>query len=42
MVNFNYGLDTDGTVKDDEASQAWQEVVNDHRFLEDPGLRRRH
>ena len=34
MVNFNYGLDTDGTVKDDEASQAWQEVVNDHRFLE--------
>ena len=31
-INVNYGLNTDGTVKDDEASQAWQEVVNDVRF----------
>ncbi len=27
-VNMNYGLNTDGSVKDDAASQAWQEVVN--------------
>ena len=31
-INMNYGLNPDGTVKDDEASQAWQEVVNDVRF----------
>ena len=34
MINFNYGLNTDGTVKDDEDSQAWQEVLSDHRFVE--------
>ena len=33
IVNFNYGLNADGTVKDDEQSQAWQEVVNDKRFV---------
>ena len=33
-VNFNYGLNTDGTVKDDDESKAWQEVVNDKRFLQ--------
>lgn len=32
-VNFNYGLNSDGTLKDDEQSQAWQEVVNDERFM---------
>ena len=32
IINVNYGLNTDGTVKDDEASQAWQEVVQDVRF----------
>lgn len=32
-VNFNYGLNTDGSLKDDEQSQAWQEVVNDERFM---------
>ena len=31
-ININYGLNSDGTVKDDEASQAWQEVVEDVRF----------
>ncbi len=31
-INMNYGMNTDGTVKDDEASQAWQEVVTDIRF----------
>ena len=31
-INTNYGLNTDGTVKDDDASKAWQEVVNDVRF----------
>ena len=30
--NMTYGLNTDGTVKDDELSQAWQEVINDKRF----------
>jgi peptide/nickel transport system substrate-binding protein len=33
-VNVNYGLNVDGTVKDDEICQAWQEVINDHRFME--------
>ena len=32
FLNMNYGLNTDGTLKDDEASQTWQEVVNDKRF----------
>ena len=32
MLNVNYGTNIDGTVKDDEASQAWQEVVQDIRF----------
>ena len=31
-INTNYGLNTDGTVKDDDASKAWQEVVQDIRF----------
>ena len=31
-ININYGLNVDGTVKDDADSQAWQEVVNDVRF----------
>ena len=31
-INVNYGMNADGTVKDDEASQAWQEVVTDLRF----------
>ena len=31
-LNINYGLNVDGTVKDDDASKAWQEVVNDVRF----------
>lgn len=33
-VNATYGLNPDGTVKEDEASQAWQEVINDVRFRE--------
>ena len=28
------GLNADGTVKDDDHSKAWQEMVNDHRFLQ--------
>lgn len=32
FLNMTYGLNTDGTVKEDEASQAWQEVINDLRF----------
>lgn len=32
LININYGLNADGTVKDDANSQAWQEVVNDIRF----------
>lgn len=31
-ININYGLNTDGTVKDDNESQAWQEVATDIRF----------
>ncbi len=31
-LNINYGLNADGTVKDDEASQTWQEMVSDLRF----------
>ena len=31
-LNMNYGLNTDGTIKDDDASRAWQEVVTDIRF----------
>lgn len=31
-ININYGLNVDGSVKDDANSQAWQEVVNDLRF----------
>jgi len=30
--NLNYGLNADGTVKDDDASKAWQEVATDIRF----------
>ena len=32
IINVNYGMNPDGTVKEDEASQAWQEVVADARF----------
>ncbi len=32
-VNLNYGMNTDGTVKDDDLSKAWQECVSDTRFL---------
>lgn len=31
-LNVNYGLNTDGTVKDDDTSKAWQEVISDARF----------
>ena len=31
-INVNYGLNVDGTVKDDNDSKAWQEVANDVRF----------
>lgn len=32
FLNMNYGLNIDGTVKDDDDSKAWQEVINDVRF----------
>ena len=32
MLNPTYGLNVDGTVKDDGASRAWQEVIMDARF----------
>ena len=32
FFNINYGLNADGTVKEDAASQAWQEMVSDLRF----------
>ena len=32
-INLNYGLNTDGTVKDDDDSKAWREMVEDERFL---------
>lgn len=32
-VNATYGLNPDGSVKDDDASKAWQEVLSDKRFL---------
>ena len=32
FFNINYGLNADGTVKEDAASQAWQEMVGDLRF----------
>ncbi len=31
-ININYGLNADGTVKDDAASKAWQEMATDIRF----------
>ena len=31
-ININYGLNADGTVKDDPDSQAWQEMISDIRF----------
>lgn len=31
-ININYGLNTDGTVKDDDDSKAWQEMNGDIRF----------
>ena len=33
-ININYGLNIDGTLKDDDVSKAWQEVVQDKRFRE--------
>lgn len=33
-VNHAFGLNTDGTVKDDDESKAWQEMVSDNRFLQ--------
>ncbi|MGI6238439.1 MAG: ABC transporter substrate-binding protein [Christensenellales bacterium] len=32
FLNVNYGLNPDGTVKEDESSMAWQEVIGDVRF----------
>ena len=32
FLNVNYGLNIDGSVKDDPDSQAWQEVIVDERF----------
>lgn len=34
MINLNYGLNPDGSVKDDNESQAWQEMTTDKRFLQ--------
>lgn len=34
VPNFTYGLNADGTVKEDEASQTWQEVIHDIRFMQ--------
>lgn len=34
MVNPTYGLNPDGSVKEDVDSQAWQEVIGDARFRE--------
>jgi peptide/nickel transport system substrate-binding protein len=34
QFNFTYGLNSDGSVKDDNDSKAWQEMINDKRFLE--------
>ena len=33
-ININYGLNADGTVKDDAESKAWQETVANVRFRE--------
>lgn len=32
LINATYGLNADGTVKDDSDSMAWREVVEDSRF----------
>ena len=32
-INFNYGMNPDGSVKDDDESKAWQEAVNSPEFL---------
>ncbi len=32
FFNINYGLNADGTVKNDDESKAWQEMVSDLRF----------
>ena len=32
-INYTYGLNTDGTIKDDDVSRAWQEMVSDKRFV---------
>jgi len=34
QINFGYGLNPDGTVKEGENFAAWQEMVNDKRFLQ--------
>lgn len=31
-INYNYGMNPDGTVKDDEASRAWQEALSYPEF----------
>lgn len=31
-ININYGLNTDGSVKDDEQSRAWQDIMTNARF----------
>lgn len=33
-INFNYGLNTDGSIKEGDEFAAWQEMVNDKRFLQ--------
>jgi peptide/nickel transport system substrate-binding protein len=33
-LNQNYGLNQDGTLKDDDESKAWQEVIGNHDFRE--------
>ena len=34
QINFTYGLNADGTFTDAENAEAWQEMVNDIRFLQ--------
>ena len=34
FININYGLNPDGTIKEDDLSKAWQETVADVRFRE--------
>ena len=32
-INLNFGMNVDGSIKDDDYSKAWQECVSDPRFL---------